>query len=130
MKCSQCGAGLLAWPMGGRLRRYGVWSPEVEMYARGEANQAEFGREWREVYAINGQRAKIVAVRSWRRIQRWRAAGDSRRTKFGLRAPEWPQADLHPFNGMSVECLPWIVVTDDGAFDSATPRTKLGEDAP
>lgn len=54
----------------GRLRAYEVISPEYESSSGGAFEPPEWGRDYRLVYARTARRAKILAVRAWRRMNR------------------------------------------------------------
>lgn len=85
--------------MSERPRCYMVVSPEYEVYHQTEIEPAEYGRAVLHVRTVSAQRAKVLAVRAWRRLRRTRV--DIRR-KHCMGSLDWLE-DGNPFRGVTTE---------------------------
>jgi hypothetical protein len=54
----------------GALRAYTVVTPEYEMSWGDYYEPPEYGRDYRLVFARNARRAKLLALRAWRRMNK------------------------------------------------------------
>ena len=75
---------------------YGVASPEYDMHSATQYDPAEYGRDWLPVFTSSARRARVLAVRAWRRRHR---------TKRGRTLYINQEPDLNPFVGLEVEPL-------------------------
>ncbi len=101
----------------GRLRLYGVVTPEYETCAVGDYEPPEWGRDYRLVYARTAKRAVILTWKAWRRMN-WRARTGGRFSRLPYRASlcsEWLRDteldELPPWKGLKAEVVPteeWI----------------------
>jgi hypothetical protein len=79
-------------------RWYGVSSPEYQTYSGDDLDPPEYGRDWMPVFATSKRRARVLALRAWRR----RTPVNSHRRRCFVSEVE---SDASPFAGMIAEPL-------------------------